>query len=398
MPELRYAQIGFKDDIAGTLSETPAGGTRFDYAPGFGETIACALPRAEDSHLWPTGLHPFFEHLAPEGWLRGRQARAAEIEVEDDFGLLLRYGGDCIGAVSVQAPEAGALSFAGKELDALTRAAVTPKRTVSGVQPKLLVTRAGGAFVPAAETGPAPYIAKFPTDDLGDIVVNEDWSLTAARILLGSGQVTAATRALVQGIDTPALLVTRFDRTPDGGKLRLEDFAQILSRPRRRDFSGKYDGAFEDGAELIRRHSTRAEIDLLRYFQRITAFALIGNCDCHLKNFSLLETADGLRLSPAYDVVNTYVYASRGISTAFGLRLGGRKRLFSDIGRDVLTAFGGEIGLREAAIERTYAGFSRRRDAVLAVPGASQNDDPQGLPARWWATVAEAFLRILGVG
>src|SRR3546814_11997940 len=66
------------------------------------ETFACALPAAERRSNWDVGLHPVFQNLGPEGWLRQRQARAGRIEQEDDFGLLLRYGRDCIGAISVE--------------------------------------------------------------------------------------------------------------------------------------------------------------------------------------------------------------------------------------------------------------------------------------------------------
>ena len=69
-----------------------------------------------------------------------------------------------------------------------------------------------------------------------------------------------------------ALIVTRFDRTKDGSKLRLEDFAQILNKPRGRDFSGKYEAAYEDVAAAIKEHSVRAEIDLAKFFRRLVVF------------------------------------------------------------------------------------------------------------------------------
>jgi len=398
MSDLRYAKIGFKDAIAGTLSEAPAGGTVFEYSSEFKETIACALPRSKSTHAWPEGLHPFFQHLAPEGWLRSRQARAAEVDVEDDFGLLLKYGADCIGAVSVLDSEAYGTDFEGIELDALTRAAVEPKRTVSGIQPKLLVTKEKDEFIPAQETGKAEYIAKFPTDDLPDIVLNEDLSLEAARVLLGKAQVTIAKRSIVKGIDRPALLVERFDRTDDNRKLRLEDFAQVLSRPRRRDFSGKYDASFEEGAKIVKRYSVRSEIDLLRYFSRIVAFALIGNCDSHLKNFSLLETGEGLRLSPAYDVVNTYIYGAQGYSTRFGLLLGGERRQFEEINHNILTQFGEEIGLNKHVIERTFSDFKEKRGSLLGLYESGDHQDPEGLQVRCSDVIRGSYLRIFGHG
>ncbi|MCH8112477.1 MAG: HipA domain-containing protein [Proteobacteria bacterium] len=395
MAQLRYANINFKNRFAGTLSETPDGGSAFEYASEFTEAIACALPRDSGRHPWPTGLHPFFEHLGPEGWLRSRQAHAAEIAIEDDFGILMAYGSDCIGAVSVHDPAAPPSQIHGKPLDDLTAAAVQSRRTISGVTPKMLVAERDGAFFAAGPAEPAPYIAKFPTDDIGTLVSNEDLSLRLARLLLGDSRVTRARRTIIKGIQRPALVVTRFDRTKNNEKLRLEDFAQILTRPRLRDFSGKYDAGFEDGGDAIRRHSTRPEIDVLRYFQQIVAYALIGNCDCHLKNFSLLETPEGLRLSPAYDIVNTYVYAPQGYSTEFGLRIDGMRHELEAIDQPVLTRLGTNLGLPPRAVAGVFLEFAKKRKKVAAtiIPprGMDRDDDYRGFYAD---IVASAYVRI----
>lgn len=398
MADLRYAHIRFKDRDAGVLAETPGGGTAFDYDPAFGQEIACALPRHTVRHEWPTGLHPFFEHLAPEGWLRARQARAGEIDGQDDFGILLAYGGDCIGAVSVHDPAEHKPAADDTQLDALTRAAVGGARTISGIQPKLLAVRhADGSYHPAGPAGPAPWIAKFPTAELVDLVLNEELSLAAARLLLGDDQVTRAQGALVKGIAQPALLVERFDRTPDGAKLRLEDFAQVLARPRGRDFAGKYHASFEDGARAIAGFSARPPIDLLHYFRRILVFALTGNCDCHLKNFSLLETADGLRLSPAYDVVNTYIYARYGYSTRFGLAIGGAEYRFEEIDRAVLSGLGERIGLTRQAIDRSFGEFARKAGRLARLTAPPRHAEPDHWRWLYADTVRGAVARILGV-
>ena len=398
MANLRFAHIHLKDRLAGILRETPGGGTAFEYQPDFGTDIACALPRSQDRHDWPAGLHPFFEHLGPEGWLRGRQARTAEIEVEDDLGILLAYGGDCIGAVSVHDPESAGRKTNAGEFDELTGAAVAGNRTVSGVQPKLLAVETAGEFAPAGPSGPAPYIAKFPTPDLPDIVSNEILALSAARNLLGSGQVVDAKRALVRGIETPALIVRRFDRTELGGKLRLEDLAQVLSKPRGRDFSGKYDGSFEEAGEAIARHSPRSAIDLLRFFERIVVFALIGNCDCHLKNFSLLETPRGLRLAPAYDVVNTYIYARQGYSTRFGLRIAENWHALDTVDHDLLYRLGLRLGIAERAVAKTFVDIGKKKDRVLSTV------TPRGVPSsdtwrdEFLDTLRAGFHRICPIG
>ena len=49
-----------------------------------------------------------------------------------------------------------------------------------------------------------------------------------------------------------------------------------------------------------------AEAD--RLLRRILACLLVGNTDAHFKNFAMFHTRDGLRLTPAYDLVAASVY------------------------------------------------------------------------------------------
>ena len=395
MPGLRYGVVTFKGRPAGRLTETSSGGSLFTYDDGWTEDIGCALPAAIREHAWPVGLHPFFQHLGPEGWLRNRQARTAEIADEDDLGLLLRYGHDCIGAVSLDDPSQADDATAGKDLDALTAAAVAAKRTLSGVQPKLLARREGEGYVQADSSGPAPVIAKFSTDDLPSLVANEQLSMELTCLLLGKAEVAGTEIGFVTGIERPALIVHRFDRTLTGEALRMEDFAQVLLKPRGSTFHGKYDSGFEDVGEALLRHSARRIIDAARLFERIVVFALLGNCDCHLKNFSLLETVDGMRLSPAYDVVNTYVYAAQGYSTRFGLRIDGRDVAWDQVDRDLLAGLGRRLGLAEKAIQRAFLKLAGKRDAVLARLRPKVELASGDWRELYWLSVNEAWGRIL---
>lgn len=386
---LRTARIWFKDRCAGLLEETAGGGTRFTYGVDWQEEVACCFPVARREHRWERGLHPFFEHLGPEGWLREQQARTAHLAQEDDFGLLLAYGSDCIGAVGVTPPE-GLPQHPAE----IAEAAVNPGRTLSGIQKKLLVTRASdGSFEPAAATGPAPFIAKFNSEAHPDLVRNEYLSLRWARAVLGENEVTEFQLGHVSGVNESGLILTRFDRTARGGKLRLEDFAQILSKPRGRDYSGKYDASYEEVAQVIAGHSARPAIDQSRFFKRLILFALVGNCDAHLKNFSLLETAQGLRLSPAYDIVNTAIYDR--FDRELALSIAGRKLSLDALNRDTFLAFGTSIGLPDRAVTQAFTQLRRgvARGAALLVPSAAE--PPDGFIHRYAEQVQNACLRIL---
>jgi serine/threonine-protein kinase HipA len=383
---LRTATILYKDVYAGTLTETAAGGTRFTYHQGCTDDIACCFPAHRREHEWAAGLHPFFQHLGPEGWLREQQARVAHVVEDDDLGLLLRYGADCIGAVSVRPFEASA------PVPGITESMTSPGRTVSGIQKKLLVVRQGTAYRPAPANGPAPYIAKFNSERIKTLVRNEALSLRWTAAVLGAREVNAFTLEAI--LEEIALVVTRFDRAAGGEKLRMEDCAQILCKPRGQDYAGKYDAAYEDIATIINRASSRPAIDLARFYRRLIVFALIGNCDAHLKNFSLLETPAGMRLSPAYDVVNTAIYD--GFDQTLALTIDGRKVHLDAADTSLFRRFGLRIGLPEKAIDQIFADLLRqvRKAAPIINPPAAEG--PDGFISRFAEIVSNSCLRILG--
>ena len=353
----------YKGQRAGLLSEV-GDDTRFVYDAGWTQPIACALPVATREHFWRGGLIPFFEHLGPEGWLRGRQARAGGTPDQDDFGLLLNYGADCIGAVGIVPPD-GAHVHPLADADAIEAAATAAGRTLSGVQKKWLVFRDQGGFRPSTRlSDPVTHIAKFNREDLPSLVQNEDLSLRLAREVLGVDAVTAAAVGTVRGEAGIALIVERFDRLGDV-RLRLEDFAQILERPRGRAFDGKYHSSYEEAAGVVARFSSRARIDLDRYFRLVAFNLVIGNADAHLKNFSLLEQGDGLRLSPAYDLLNTLVYPRYDAFTA--LAIGGAKRPFDSLHREILASLGVSIGLPPRAVDSALAQLARRFAAAASL-------------------------------
>src|SRR3546814_8031864 len=79
------------------------------------------------------------------------------------------------------------------------------------------------------------------------------------------------------------LLVERFDRL-DGERLRLEDFAQVLGKPRGPQFGGKYGSSYEEAASVIVRHSARARLDLARFYKLVIFNFALGNADAHLRS------------------------------------------------------------------------------------------------------------------
>ena len=103
MKPLREATVMFKDAMAGVVEETGAG-YQFTYDPSFlknGAPIAVAFPLRSEPYE-SAKLFPFFKGLLPEGWYREVVCQTLKIDPKDDFGLLVKACGDCIGAVWIK--------------------------------------------------------------------------------------------------------------------------------------------------------------------------------------------------------------------------------------------------------------------------------------------------------
>src|SRR5258708_39684722 len=60
-------------------------------------------------------------------------------------------------------------------------------------------------------------------------------------------------------------------------------------------------------------------VDAWRLFRRVLVCFLTGNTDAQLKNFAMFHTRDGLRLTPAYDLLAAALYPEyRQIALAVG--------------------------------------------------------------------------------
>jgi serine/threonine-protein kinase HipA len=314
-----WGKVYYDDLFAGELRQEPGGRCVFTYDPTYLEAghpaIAFTLPRQAAPHIYEQGLHPFFDNLAAEGWLRNAQARALKVSPDNRFALLLAFGHDCAGAVSIIDP--APLTEPSVDLgDPMAMAALTSRASLSGVQPKLFAIRDGRSYRPARPDETSTFIAKLPSGPLRDVVENEYLTTIACRALLPDDEIAEVEIAPLEGVRDRALLVKRFDRRPSGAKRHFEEFNQLLGK---RSGDDKYDASYDDMARFILTTPGCTPVDALRLFRRVLVCFLTGNTDAHLKNFAMFHTADGLRLTPAYDLVAAALYPEyRQIALAIG--------------------------------------------------------------------------------
>lgn len=98
----RKANVFMFDRLAGTLSQN---GEQyiFLYEPNYsGIPVSLSLPLRDEPYIYNGRLHPYFESLAPEGWLRAIYSEQQHIDIQDSFGFLLENGEDLIGAIQIR--------------------------------------------------------------------------------------------------------------------------------------------------------------------------------------------------------------------------------------------------------------------------------------------------------
>ena len=192
-------------------------------------------------------MHPFFENRVAEGWLRNAQARALGVNRENRFAMLLAFGRDCAGGVSIVDPE----PVKNIKLDASDPerfAALASRASLSGIQPKLLVIKQGRGYRPASAGEISTHLAKLPSGQLPSIIEIEWLSTEAARALLPGEPVVDLEIVPLGKMASKALMIRRADRTPSGRKLYFEKLNRLFGHPS----DDKYDGSYEQMAQFIR--------------------------------------------------------------------------------------------------------------------------------------------------
>lgn len=234
----------------------------------------------------------------------------------------LDFHGACAKKIFGQ-PIAPVLPYSEEDLEHLAKEIIQSQTAVTGVQAKLSLhlnrTPKGGLEKRFTIVGLwGEYILKLPTQRYPQLPEVEDLTMHLAQL----ANIKTAVHSLIR-LQSGELtyLTKRMDRIK-GDKLAMEDMCQLTERLTEH----KYHGSYEQIGKAIQRYSSTPGLDLVNFFEVVLFSFLTGNADMHLKNFSLLEhPGSGMRLSPAYDLLNTAL-VNPADPEELALSLNGRKK------------------------------------------------------------------------
>ena len=298
-----------------------------------------------------TRLLPFFSNLLPEGPLRDYLAKRAGAKPMREYPLLEVLGPDLPGAITIRALGDGVAADDEGVAEENPRAPNQgPLRfSLAGVQLKFSAVgkASGGLTIPASGKG-GDWIVKLPSTRFRGVAANEFSMMSLARAMgMDIPDVELVPLDRIEGlpegigkIDEDAFAVRRFDRREDGGRVHIEDFAQVFGvYP-----DDKYNkGSYRYIAKVLWLET--GEAGVREFIRRLVFNALIGNADMHLKNWSLIYP-DGQtpQLSPGYDFLSTTIYIP---DENAGLKFARTKRV-ADLTLDEIAYMAAKAGAPEA--------------------------------------------------
>lgn len=317
---------------------------QFEFSYHSDATNPASITMPIDSRYYQhAALFPIFEMNLPEGFIRYRITEQLRKHIPvDDMLFLALQGPNGIGRIDYHTREIELDDLPGENLaeilgwqgrQDLFKALLEKyllRTSISGVQPKVLVPEA----LPNCEQGTLllpSLIIKAWDDEFPDLAANEYICMHLAK----ANQIETPDFWLS---DNQRLFVMkRFDLTAKGSSLGMEDMAVLQGK----STDKKYAASYESIAKAINLFSSEPAKDMECFYKILVHSCMVGNGDAHLKNFAMLyEHPDYVRLSPAYDIVNTQLYQP---DDSLALRLD-KSKVFPD--RRRIENFGKAIGIK----------------------------------------------------
>lgn len=337
--------VYFNEKVVGQLVQDKHGDMNFTYAASWLDSphavkISCSLPLQKETFK-QKACHAFFGGILPEEIQRKIIAKNLGISANNDFSMLEKIGGECAGALSFMPVGGKPTQQAGhyQELteeslaNILRELPVKPllageegiRLSLAGVQDKIAVYVKDGKIAIPLDNSPSTHILKPDFTTYEGVIFNEAFCLKLAKQI----SLPTANVEIKKVAEIDYLLVERYDRKinekPSGIiRIHQEDFCQALSIPSSNKYQNEGGPSFKQCFDLIRAESSTPILDLNKMINAVIFNFLIGNCDAHGKNFSLLFLHE-VQLAPLYDLISTVYY--KELSLKMAMKLGGEYKI-----------------------------------------------------------------------
>lgn len=329
-------KVFFGKEFAGVLASTADQGVVFSYDDSYrtnksNSALSISMPLSKKEYSQKECL-PFFSGLLPEGDVKRRVSDFLHVSESSTLKLLQELGGECAGMISIlpenkncSVQKSYAFNNENYELlddetlygfikninvRPLLKAKKELRLSLAGAQEKLPLVYFDKKFYLPKSDAPSTHIVKPSGDgELSTLSINEFVCMKLAQ----SCGLNVPNVELKTINNTTFLLEERYDRIVNKKsikRLHQEDFCQALGIMSDRKYQNDNGPDIAKIYSLIQKECTIPLLDTKEFLKYVIFNFIIGNCDAHGKNYSLLYEKGSSKLSPIYDAICTLVYPS----------------------------------------------------------------------------------------
>src|SRR5574344_558360 len=329
-------KVFFGKEIAGVLASTADQGVVFSYDDSYrtnksNSALSISMPLSKKEYSQKECL-PFFSGLLPEGDVKRRVSDFLHVSESSTLKLLQELGGECAGMISILPENKNcsvqkSYAFNNENYERLddetlygfikninVRPLLKAKKelrlSLAGAHAKLPLVHFEKKYYSPKTDAPSPHIVKPSGDgELSTLSINEFVCMKLAQ----SCGINVPNVELKTINNTTFLLEERYDRIVNKKsikRLHQEDFCQALGIMSDRKYQNDNGPDIAKIYSLIQKECTIPLLDTKEFLKYVIFNFIIGNCDAHGKNYSLLYEKGSSKLSPIYDAICTLVYPS----------------------------------------------------------------------------------------
>lgn len=371
------------NEKAGTLESTENRGVVFVYDKNYllnknALPLSASLPLQSDEFSQKQCI-PFFSGLLPEEDSRKKIADYLHISETSTLKLLEALGGECAGLISIL-PEDETFSLQTSfSLDSenyellddnrlsdfiekmntrpLIKADDKLRLSLAGAQEKLALAKINGEWYLPLNGAPSTHILK-PTRTglLSSLAQNEYICMKLAK----SFGLSVPDVDLLSIAGKEVFVVERYDRinTADSIKrLHQEDFCQALGIVTSSKYQNDGGPGIADIFNTISKVCTVPAIESQKFLRYVIFNYMIGNCDSHGKNYSLLYKDSRVELSPLYDAVSTIIYP--GLTDKLSMKIGNHYEI-QKIGKEDFSLLAEKLNIKNSVFLKIFDDFWKK--------------------------------------
>ncbi len=362
--KIRRLEIITPQGQAGLLSKESNFVFNYGQSAATETAVSLVMPVRQQSYC-SGELMGIFSMNRPEGYLRYMiEERLKRLGAPSDMFLLYLAGAHQIGRLNYALDGNIAPKEQGETLQTLLQspsnqlfAYLVDKYAlssgISGVHPKTLVPLETALPVGHSSLALDTVIVKAEGEDFVGIARNEYLCLLVAK------EAGLSVPDFWLSDDGLLLVMSRFDRKPDGTPLGFEDMAVLTGRNTAR----KYEGSYEMIAKAVDIFTGEySHIELQRLFERVALSCKLGDGDAHLKNIGLVyeQPTAARQLAPIYDVVCTNIYPE--LDGQLALKLNKKKSFPTEA---ELIAYGLRLGIEQTKAQHILRRIDEAVDVVF---------------------------------